>query len=1113
MTRAALTELLLQLRRAAVGGVVPEDVFAAQVRKLGLGDSERERLREELARLRVSVQKSVVHANIDTPDVEKVASNRVGNVFPRLDRVLILLGRYADTDGYVTSRALEGVIRLAGLDAREEAALRAAATVRTEEAAETTGEGAGAAEDDDQVTDEGAVQAGEHVEEAWPDGPEGEPSSEPSQVVVRTENDVAAAVAAARSVLEEDRFRRRPDKYLLAAEEEVGLSVLLRGGADTMADEPDKDTLSGLPPNDIRVRARDCLVLHNQRLVHKLVPRYLDQGLDYDDLFQHGVLGLMTAARKFDPAKGFKFSTYATWWIRQSINRGIADEGALIRIPVHVHEQIRKVALAERTLYGQGKPAGVVDIAVFCDMTVEKVEAARRLSRRTDSLDRVISDGATLGDFVGEKHPLPSVEHEVLNADLSERVMDVMDTFAEREARILIRRLGLDGDEPATLEQLGQEFGVTRERIRQLYVKALPTLKHRLEAAGLVEANASEAGTEPEAAQPERTMTRPHPRVRVTAVVRRGEAHGAAAEHRADAAPAPAQKPSVLTDEGTAAAPLPSPTAEPEFAHGGGLADVPGASDAHVAEPDVDLPTDTFVQPIPNPPTTADAALPSEPAHGPHAEWEVASPATPEAAPEPEAESALDIEEGTVAGAAGAADSPQYTADWDKALEMSPPPFGAGVVWLAEYVLLAMGHPQLTVLLGPSAADALVRAARDRGMLDRPVLSALEVLQRVFDALKDAGCRPEQFFERPSEALVGATPRAYLAARPLVSGESRLAVRDALREFTHAQAAPQEGAPRPDGATTSVEPRPEVDSAPAAPLALHIEARPALLGADAEPRTEESAVDRETPSVRAATDVALQPPSLQSPRGTDLTLAEVRAEHEAVIAQLKQDHERRLTDERGAAEERVEAARVDAERQLDALEQVLLRRVDKALAQQEQRLRRQAEERIARLREEHREAILGATRHAEQAAEATSTAAAQRISWWQARANEAHQRRRRHREEAEERIAALEAALRQAESQLAARDRAVYEAGQREAAGVVQAQQRADASEQWAEALVAAAKQAEAKAVDAEKRAAARLAQAEHEAWVRIAELQAQLAALQSPAADRASFRDRWRRP
>ncbi|MEV6055229.1 sigma-70 family RNA polymerase sigma factor [Streptomyces sp. NPDC052107] len=1106
MSGAALTELLIQLRRAAIDGVVPENVFAAQVRKLELGDSERERLREELARLRVPVQKSVVHANIDTPDVEKVASNREENVSPRLDRVLTLLDRYADTGGYVTSRACEGVIRLAGLDAREAAALRAAAQVRAEEALETTQQGAGA--DEGRVTDEDAAQAGEHVEEAWTDGPQEEPLPEPSQALVRTESDLAAAVASAQSVLEEDRFRRRPEKYLLAAQEEVGLSVLLRGGADTMAQEPDKDALSGLPPDDIRVRARDCLVLHNQRLVHKLVPRYLDQGLDYEDLFQCGVLGLMTAARKFDPAKGFKFSTYATWWIRQSIRRGIADEGNLIRIPVHMHEQVCKVALAERTLYGQGKPAGVVDIAVFCDMTVEKVGAARRLSRRTDSLDRVISDGATLGDFVGEKRPLPSVEHDVLNADLTEHIMSVMDTFPEREARILIRRLGLDGDEPATLEQLGQEFGVTRERIRQLYVKALPTLKHRVEAAGLVGAHAPEEETEPHAAQPERIMARPHRRVPVSTVVPRGQAQGAATEHRVvvGAAAAAAKKLSGVTDEGTATVPLVLPVGQPEFAHGGEPADVPGEPDAHVVDADVDLPTDTPARPIADLPAQADAALAPEPAHRPPAQREVSSPAAPKA------EVGLDVEKETVSDVAGAAHFPQNATDWDKALQMSTRPFGGGVAWLAEYALLAVGHPQLTVLLGPSAADAVVRAGRARGMLDRPVVSALEVLQRVFDALKDAGCRPEQFFERPSEALVGMTPRAYLAARPLVSGESRLAVRDALREFTHAQAALPEGALRPDSATTSDDPRAESESASVAPLPQHIQARPALLGADAQPRADEAAGKVETSSVGAGAGTAPQPPSAQPPPGTDLTLAKVRAEHEAVTALLQQEHERRLTEERRAAEQRLEAAQAEAQRQVDAMEQTLLQRMDEALARQERHLRRQAEERIAELREEHREAILVATRRAEQAAEATSPAAAQRISWWQARANEAHQQRRQYREETQERITTLEAALRQAESQLAARDRAVYEAGQREAASVAQAQQRAEAAEQWAQALVAAAQQAEAKAVDAEKRAAARLAQAEHDARVRIAELQAQLAALQSPTAGRASLRDRWRR-
>ncbi|AXE81552.1 hypothetical protein C5746_36590 [Streptomyces atratus] len=225
--------------------------------------------------------------------------------------------------------------------------------------------------------------------------------------------DLTDAVAAALTVLANDRFRRRPDMHLLSAEAEVGLAVLVRGGPDRMAEEPDDETLSGLPSDDLRIRARDCLVLHNQRLVHKMVPRYLEQGLDYDDLFQHGALGLMRAARKFDPAKGFKFSTYATWWVRQSISRGIADEGAVIRIPVHMHEQVRKVALAERTLAMQGRPAGVADVAVYCDMTMQKVEEARKLSRRTDSLDRVIGDGVTLGDFIEwtNPRPLPVVWH------------------------------------------------------------------------------------------------------------------------------------------------------------------------------------------------------------------------------------------------------------------------------------------------------------------------------------------------------------------------------------------------------------------------------------------------------------------------------------------------------------------------------------------------------------------------------------------------------------------------------------------------------------------------------------------------------------------------------
>ncbi|MBA2946496.1 sigma-70 family RNA polymerase sigma factor [Streptomyces sp. PSKA28] len=394
-----------------------------------------------------------------------------------------MLRRYVDADGLVTSRAVDGVARLAGLGAGEAEELRATAVVRDVVAAAVDGGEAG--------INSPSVPTRVLETEASAQAVE---MGAPTQAVGTEAGDLTAAVAAAMAVLAQDRIRRRPESYLLKAEDEVGLAVLLRGGADRAAQEPDTEELRSLPYGDIRVRARDCLVLHNQRLVHKLVPRYLDQGLDYDDLFQNGVLGLMRAARKFDPTKGFKFSTYATWWVRQSITRAIADEGALIRIPVHMHEQIRKVAAAERTLASQGRSVGAVDVAVFCDMSVEKVHEARRLSRRTDSLDRVISDGATLGDLVGEAHGQPSVDHGVLWALVMEDVMAVVDTFSERDARVLVRRLGLDGDDPSTLDDLGREFGVTRERIRQVQSKARVVFKQRLRAAGLYGAYGSDSG-------------------------------------------------------------------------------------------------------------------------------------------------------------------------------------------------------------------------------------------------------------------------------------------------------------------------------------------------------------------------------------------------------------------------------------------------------------------------------------------------------------------------------------------------------------------------------------------------------------------------------------------
>ncbi|CAL9379052.1 RNA polymerase sigma factor RpoD [Streptomyces sp. enrichment culture] len=791
--KAALTELLARLRHAAVDGAVPESVFLEQAGALGLGDAERERLREELAGLGLPVLGAVVHADGDDPNAEKVARIREENVssptFPVGDVVRALLSRYTDPDGYVTARALDGVVRLAGLGVREAAALRAGTRVRSHAVA-TAGAALTSAETAVKLTD---------VEELAPEGgAENEPFPLPDTETGTGIGDLTAAVAAALAVLENDRFRRRPETRLLSAEAEVGLAVLVRGGPDRMTEEPDDDTLSGLPSDNLRIRARDCLVLHNQRLVHKMVPRYLEQGLDYEDLFQHGVLGLMRAARKFDPAKGFKFSTYATWWIRQSISRAIADEGAVIRIPVHMHEQMRKVALAERTLAVQGRPAGIADVAVHCDMTLRKVEEIRRLSRRTDSLDRVIGDGVTLGDFIGWTNPLPPVEKVVLDSMLLGQIMSVVDTLPEREAHILIRRLGLDGDEPSTLDELGRQIGRTRERVRQIESKAKKKFQYLLVAAGLTAAYQYDGGLaeEPdragEPAGARRTGSGAGARkVRAGAQqVPDTSADSAAKQPPPEGTGQPAEAGEVLDGtcpgERTAADPGAHPesdeastdsaTDEPSEAQAAPAVELGERTDRRseghcddplpVAEPELgpeagahDAESD--IGPLPRPRT--EPALESAPecSRSAQAATEASGPSVPEpVVPEPT----------------------QYTGDWQKVLRMTPV-FGGGVAWLAEYALLAVGHSQLTVLLGPSSADAVARAARDRGMLDRPVIAALEVLRRVFDAVREAELRPEDFFERPAEALVGMTPRAYLAAKPLVLTESRLALRDSLREF------------------------------------------------------------------------------------------------------------------------------------------------------------------------------------------------------------------------------------------------------------------------------------------------------------------------------------------
>ena len=284
---------------------------------------------------------------------------------------------------------------------------------------------------------------------------EAPPADTPAPAEVRSPPAPAAQAETTTDALQ--LFLREASRHrLLTAAQEVTLAKRIEGGDEV---------------------AKAEMIQSNLRLVVSIAKNYRNQGLPFLDLIQEGTLGLIRAVEKFDWRRGFKFSTYATWWIRQAVARALADKARTIRMPVHIVERLQKINRAERSLWTQlGREPTLEEIADEASLTAQQVVEVRAAARASTSLDAPIgeADDAVLGDFVAGDEPLP--EETVETRLRRQALLRALGGLPEREREVVTLRYGIDGNEPRTLEEIGRRLGLTRERVRQIELDSLRRL-------------------------------------------------------------------------------------------------------------------------------------------------------------------------------------------------------------------------------------------------------------------------------------------------------------------------------------------------------------------------------------------------------------------------------------------------------------------------------------------------------------------------------------------------------------------------------------------------------------------------------------------------------------